>query len=120
MGLVCTACGKGGDRIKGDGKDDSGKLLFGCLTRGLSEPLAELAKVLTFGARKYARDSWQSVPNARERYEDALQRHLNLWSSGESKDSESGLPHLAHASINILFLLYFELKGAKNEPVKKI
>ena len=91
-------------------KFDSGKLLFGCVTRGFAKPLKELAKVMTFGAKKYERDSWQAVPDAETRYEDALDRHLNAWKGGENVDPETGLYHLAHAAANIMFLLHFEVQ----------
>lgn len=95
----------------GGAKYDHGKVLFRPLTRGLARSLHEVARVLTFGANKYAEDSWQTVPNAVVRYENALDRHLNAWKLGESYDPESGLHHLAHAACNVLFILWFELKG---------
>lgn len=88
-------------------KFDSGKLRFSLLTRGLAISLRRVAEVLTYGANKYSANSWQSVPNAKERYEDALDRHLNSWKLGEIRDPESGLPHLAHIATNALFLLWF-------------
>jgi hypothetical protein len=90
-------------------KYDGGKLLFRALTRGLALPLKAVAAVLTYGAAKYKIDSWQTVPNGAERYEDALDRHLNAWKSGEKNDEESGLHHLAHAACNVLFMLWFEM-----------
>lgn len=95
----------------GGAKYDHGKVLFRPLTRGLARSLHEVARVLTFGANKYAEDSWQTAPNAAVRYENALDRHLNAWKMGEGYDPESGLHHLAHAACNVLFILWFELKG---------
>ena len=88
-------------------KFDDGKIRFSLLTRSLATPLKRVAEVLEYGARKYQPNSWQHVPNAKERYEDALDRHLNSWKSGEVVDPESGLPHLAHIATNALFLLWF-------------
>jgi len=90
-------------------KHDGGKLRFSLLTRGLALPLRAVAAVLTYGAAKYAANSWQNVPEARERYEDALDRHMNAWKAGESHDDESGLHHLAHIACNALFLLWFAI-----------
>lgn len=90
-------------------KYDTGKLLFRALTRGLALPLRAVAAVLTYGAIKYKEDSWQHVPDAKARYESALDRHLNAWKAGEECDEESGLPHLAHAACNALFLLWFDI-----------
>jgi hypothetical protein len=70
--------------------------------------LKALASVLTFGAKKYAPDSWKHLPNAEERYLDALYRHLEAYRAGEKKDKESGYSHLWHAITNLAFLIYFE------------
>lgn len=92
-------------------KYDAGKLMFSLLTRGLAMPLRVVAAVLTYGALKYDKDSWKTVPQAKERYEDALDRHLNAWKMGEQFDEESGLHHLAHIACNALFLLWFQING---------
>lgn len=88
-------------------KFDSGKLMY-----DLIPPEAEtaLARVLTFGANKYTRNGWQTVPNAVERYEAALMRHLNAHRRGELFDPESGLTHLEHALCNLAFLVYFQAR----------
>ena len=69
-----------------------------------------LAQVLTFGASKYAPNSWQHVPNGRERYLDALMRHLEAYRAGERIDPDSSLPHLHHLLCNAAFLTYFDSK----------
>jgi len=86
-------------------KYDDGKLRY-----SLVPPIAMkgLAEVLTFGAKKYAPNSWQTVPNGQERYLDALYRHLEAYRAGEKIDSDSGLSHLSHAISNVAFLLHFE------------
>lgn len=94
-------------------KYDGGKLQFSLLTRSLALPLRAVAAVLSYGALKYKAESWQHVPEARRRYEDALDRHLNAWKAGESHDEESGLHHLAHAACNTLFLLWFTMQDDK-------
>lgn len=91
-------------------KFDGGKLMFSLLTRGLALPLKAVAAVLTYGCLKYSADSWKDVPDAKRRYEDALDRHLNDWKDGEICDRESGLPHLAHIACNTLFLMYLYMK----------
>lgn len=76
-------------------------------------------KVMDYGARKYTDNGWQSVPNAEQRYFDALLRHVVAHASGELSDPESGLPHIAHAATNALFLLHFikaQEAGATPEP----
>ncbi|MGL4753602.1 MAG: dATP/dGTP diphosphohydrolase domain-containing protein [Aeromonadaceae bacterium] len=83
-------------------KLDGGKAIMGAIP-----PDAELAvaRVLTFGAEKYARDNWRKVPDMDVRYMDAALRHLNAYRRGEPVDSESGESHLAHAACCIMFLL---------------
>ena len=74
-------------------------------------PLLAIVDVLTFGAKKYAPDNWKHVPDATERYTDALLRHVFAWMDGERLDPESGLHHLGHAGCCVLFLLWLELEG---------
>lgn len=67
--------------------------------------VAIMVDVLGFGAKKYGDENWRQVPDARRRYFAAAQRHLIAWYGGERIDSESGLPHLAHALCCVVFLL---------------
>ena len=68
----------------------------------------DIVKVLTFGAQKYEDNNWKYVERPKDRYFAALHRHLSRWVDGERIDSESGLPHLAHAACCILFLLWVD------------
>lgn len=85
-------------------KFDAGKPRWSLLMGGMPGALTGVAEVLTFGAKKYAAHSWKTVPDNRERYRDALYRHLNALESGELVDPESGLPHWDHICCNALFL----------------
>ena len=82
-------------------------------------PLRSVAKVLHFGAKKYAPNNWQKVENGFNRYMNAALGHLNKRLMGERIDADSGLPHLACAACNVLFALWFdqqeeeEAKGPK-------
>lgn len=75
------------------------------------KPLYEIAKVLTYGAEKYAPNNWKKTKNAKERYIGAMLRHLTDMQEGNKFDKESGLLHAAHVACNALFILYFEMKG---------
>lgn len=77
---------------------------------GAIEPLAilEVAKVAGYGATKYARYNYLRGYRWSLSF-DALQRHLLLFWSGEDRDQESGLYHLAHAAWHCLALLSFKL-----------
>ncbi len=95
-------------------KFDTGKPSFSLIPPGT---LVQVVKVLTAGAAKYNDDAvtpnWQKVPNARSRYYDAAQRHLEAWWAGERNDSEWGSNHLAHAVVNLLFLMWFDGRETK-------
>lgn len=83
----------------------------------LIPPYAQQAmvEVLTFGARKYAPDNWQLVPEAKRRYFAALERHLWAWKMGEKLDPESGIHHLAHAMCCLAFLYEHDVNYSKDE-----
>ena len=66
----------------------------------------DVVKVLTFGAKKYAPDNWKFVDDANNRYMDAATRHLVAHQQGETRDSESGESHIAHAICCLLFMLW--------------
>lgn len=85
-------------------KHDQGKPPLHLLS---TTALLEVAKVLEFGANKYAAHNWRdgfvwSRPTA------AALRHILAWNDGEDLDPESGQSHLAHAMCCLMFLLEFE------------
>lgn len=88
-----------------DKKRDHGKPMWDLLPL---EQVEHIVDVLTFGARKYGPNQWQTVEDAENRYFAALMRHLVAWRSGRSFDRESSLRHLGHAGCCLLFLMWFE------------
>ena len=52
--------------------------------------LSAVIRVLEFGATKYQENNWKHVPEAKVRYYDAMQRHIDAWWQGEQKDPETG------------------------------
>jgi len=68
--------------------------------------LEDMAKVLTLGAIKYDRYNWKNVEE--HRYVSATMRHFEAYRKGELCDPESGLSHLAHAMVNLMFLYCLE------------
>ncbi|UXN05240.1 dATP/dGTP diphosphohydrolase domain-containing protein [Bartonella sp. HY761] len=101
-------------------KHDSGKPRLDLLP---VEPLLQIAKVLAFGAQKYGDHNWRSQTDGGfvwGRLYAATLRHLFAFWNGEDLDAESGLPHLAHAACNIIFLLEFMNNGGGvDDRVKK-
>ena len=83
-------------------KFDDGKRDFTLLPWDSVENIVE---VLEFGAKKYSRDNWRYVDDAKHRYTKAALRHLIAYTKGEIDDPESGMPHLAHLGCCILFLM---------------
>jgi hypothetical protein len=77
----------------------------------LIEPqfMQTLGDVITFGAIKYAPNNWKLCEDT-SRYKDALLRHIYAYLSGEQRDQETGIEHLAHAACNLMFLQYFDNK----------
>ena len=90
-------------------KDDSGKVLMGTLLE-FPLALAAVAEVATFGANKYTRGGWKSVPNARVRYTDAMMRHLLGGDGVDSGPRGSGLLHEAHFVWNAIARLELRLR----------
>lgn len=73
-----------------------------------SEAVEEIAKVFTFGAVKYDSHNWRKGFTY-VRVSSAVLRHIFSWLSGEDKDPETGLSHLAHAACGLMFLITFEV-----------
>lgn len=68
--------------------------------------VAEVAKVLGFGAKKYAPNNWMRGMDWGHNI-GSVERHIAAFKSGEAVDPESGLPHLSHAACGIMFLLWW-------------
>ncbi len=96
-------------------KYDAGKAPWSLLMRGCGHALASVVDVLQFGARKYAPDSWQRVPNAETRYRDALYRHMAAieQEGPQAIDPETGLLHWSHVACNALFLTHLAIVNAE-------
>lgn len=93
-------------------KFDTGKPMV-----SLVEPQFTLgvAKILTFGATKYGANNWKTATeNDKQRFKDALLRHILAYVGGDKLDEESGLSHLYHAGCNLMFLDYFDRQNNNN------
>ncbi len=84
-------------------KHDSGKVRMDLLS-----PIAleEIAKVMTFGAKKYGDNNWRKGI-LWSRVFGALMRHAWAYWRGENLDPETGLSHLAHCGCCVMFLLEY-------------
>ena len=79
-----------------------------------SRALQAVVDVGTYGAKKYTRLGWATVPEGSQRYLDAMMRHLLAMDvDPDGLDKETGLPHLAHVAWNALAVL--ELQARRKE-----
>jgi hypothetical protein len=93
-------------------KFDNGKPRWGLLPY---DQLEQVVDILTFGAKKYKDDNWKVVDAGKERYFDAMMRHIKEYRAAKERndttlkfDDESGKNHLAHVICNALFLMWFD------------
>ncbi|MEA3639923.1 MAG: dATP/dGTP diphosphohydrolase domain-containing protein [Lamprobacter sp.] len=93
-------------------KDDAGKPRMGLVLFGFQNALVEVAKVGTFGAKKYSDNGWEHVDDGQARYTDAMLRHI--FGAGNT-DPETGLLHMAHAAWNCLAVLELMLRNREWE-----
>lgn len=85
-------------------KADKGKLPISLVPMFIIKCIAAIRK---YGEEKYhAPNNWVLVD--KQRYVDAMWRHLIAYQEGEEYDKESGLPHLWHAACNMAFILEME------------
>jgi len=86
--------------VKG-AKLDEGKPMAGLMMIGFSRALLAVSKVGTYGAKKYSPNGWKHVLSGKERYTDAMCRHL-LAEGYEEFDEDSGMLHAAQVAWNAL------------------
>lgn len=96
-------------------KDDAGKPRMDLIA---PEFLVGTAKVLAFGADKYAPRNWEAGMSWGRCF-GALMRHMWAWWGGEKCDLETGLSHLYHASCCLMFLAAYEERGIGTDDRSK-
>jgi hypothetical protein len=96
-------------------KLDAGKPMTSLL-QDFGHALVEVSRVGTFGAKKYSRGGWQTVPDGFNRYSDAMLRHY-FAERYDELDAESGLLHAAQTAWNALARLEIKLREAR-QPVR--
>ena len=96
-------------------KYDTGKPRLAEMIIDFKEPLLQLCKVWEFGANKYEKSNWKLVDNGKDRYTNAMLRHL-VQEEDFLFDDESKLLHASHIAFNALARLYFIVQELKNRP----
>lgn len=101
-------------------KDDDDKPRYDLLP---PNALSELVAVYTMGAKKYAPRNWEKGLRWGRVFA-ALMRHAWAWWSGESRDHESGLNHMAHVAWCALALAEYNMSpknvGEDDRPMERI
>lgn len=101
-------------------KDDESKPRYDLLP---PNALNELVAVYTMGAKKYAPRNWEKGLRWGRVFA-ALMRHAWAWWSGESRDHESGLNHMAHVAWCALALAEYNMSpknvGEDDRPMERI
>ena len=97
-------------------KEDAGKPRMDLLA---PEFLTGTAEVLSFGAAKYSERNWEGGMSW-GRVFGALMRHLWAWWGGETKDPETGISHLYHASCCLMFLAAYEARQIGTDDRKLV
>lgn len=102
-------------------KLDLGKPMMDLTLDGFSRALLAVAQVSTYGAKKYSPNGWKAVPNGKQRYRSAGDRH-RLFRGHEVLDPESKLTHLAHEAWNRLaeLELYLQARNAHREDAAAV
>lgn len=101
------------DPNKAGVKFDNGKTRDDLIPPEIEEALA---KVLEFGAKKYAARNWEQGMLWSRPYA-AARRHMRNWfarrdfGKGPGNDQDSGYSDLWHAATNLAFLIAYELRG---------
>ena len=99
-------------------KADAGKTQPDLLQIGMQRAFRIVQATTDYGAQKYEAHSWRNVPNAKERYLKAAERHRQdrLLAQTDTNfnclanlDIESGLPHIAHEVFCLLAIMELEL-----------
>ena len=98
-------------------KDDNEKPRYDLIP---PELLDGTARVLTYGAGKYAPRNWE-LGMSWGRVFGALMRHMWAWWGGQKADAETGMSHLWHAACCISFLMAYEARqtGVDDRPPLK-
>lgn len=87
-------------------KDDGKKADLAGLFRSFAPVLDDLARLTSFGEKKYSPLGWREQKDGESRYAAAALRHLSAHISGERCDPESGMSHLVHAAWSAMAAKY--------------
>lgn len=78
-----------------------------------------VGQVMTVGANKYGAFNYRESSIAASTYQDAMERHLQLWFDGEDNDPETGVSHLASVIASASLLMDAQATGMLSDDRQK-
>ena len=78
-----------------------------------------VGRVMSVGAAKYGAFNYRESAIAASTYQDALERHTQLWFDGEDNDPETGVSHLASVIASATLLLDAQATGKLSDDRQK-
>lgn len=112
-GILCSSCERDLERSSRltATKHDAAKPRHSLLP---PHAIDAIIAVLEFGAARYGERNWMGGMKW-SRCFDAAMRHLWRWFRGEDIDPDSGLPHLAHAIVSLMFLIDYQATNTNGD-----
>lgn len=78
-----------------------------------------VGRVMSIGAAKYGAFNYRESSISASIYEDAMERHSQLWFDGEDNDAETGESHLASVIASCTLLMDAQATGKLNDNRQK-
>ncbi len=81
--------------------------------------MLQVGRVMSVGAAKYGVFNYRDSSISASVYQDAIERHLQLWFDGEDTDDETGVSHLASVIASCSLLMDAQETGKLNDDRQK-
>lgn len=78
-----------------------------------------VGRVMSVGAAKYGAFNYRETNISASVYQDAMERHLQLWFDGEDDDPETGVSHLASVIASCSLLMDAQMTGKLHDDRQK-
>lgn len=78
-----------------------------------------VGRVMSVGAAKYGAFNYRESNISASVYQDAMERHLQLWFDGEDNDPETGVSHLASVIASCSLLMDAQMTGKLHDDRQK-
>lgn len=81
--------------------------------------MLQVGRVMSVGAAKYSPFNYRESRISASTYQDAMERHLQLWFDGEDNDDETGVSHLASVIASCALLMDAQATGQLDDDRQK-